>query len=238
MFLFRLAGYDPDVLAADEVMEEPEILSRYKAVVLCDLFRMRGELVDALADYVASGGGLFIVGRTGLYDWHGADRFGPLKELLGVGSEISDVPLIRYSWRFESTEDPLLVGLGGLKGDIQSNLSVYFIPKFDYGAEGFKVLATVEGRPDLAAIVRKGKVVAWFPRLGLQLLDRPIDDLSAVIRFIKNLCEFFGVERTGGPLPDEIRGPAHPAPIMLVWPGFTADFLVLREAVRSEVRLP
>ena len=130
------------------------------------------------------------------------------------------------------------MGLGGLEGDIQSNLSVYFIPKFDYGAEGLEVLATVEGRPDLAAVVRKGKVVAWFPRLGLQLLDRPVDDLSAVIRFIKNLCGFFGVERTGGPLPDEIRGPACLAPMTLVWPDITADFLVLWDAVRSEVRTP
>jgi len=238
MFLFRLAGYDPDVLAADEVIEEPDVLSRYKAVVLCDLFRMREELVDALADYVASGGGLFIVGRTGLYDWYGTDRFGPLGELLGLGSEVSDVPLVRYSWRFKSAEDPLLVGLGGLEGDIQSNLNVYFIPKFDYGAEGFKVLAAVEGRPDLAAVVRKGKVVAWFPRLGLQLLDRPIDDLSAVIRFIRNLCEFFGVERTGGPLPNEIRGLACSTPTMVVWPDITADFFVLWDAVRSEVKAP
>ncbi len=238
MFIFRLAGYDPDVLAVDEVLEGPEILSRYKAVVLCGLFRMREELVDILADYVASGGGLFIVGRTGLYDWHGANHLGPLRELLGVSSEIADVQFIRYSWRFESTEDPLLVGLGGLEGDIQSNFSAYFIPKFDYEAEGFKVLATVEGHPDLAAVVRKGRVIAWFPRLGLQLLDRSIDELSAVIRFIRNLCGFFGVERTGGPLPDEIRGPAHLAPIMLVWPDFTADFLVLWEAVRSEVRTP
>ena len=187
---------------------------------------------------MASGGGLFIVGRTGLYDWYGTDHFGPLRELLGVGSKISDVPLVRYSWRFKSTEDPLLVGLGGLEGDIRSNLSIYFIPKFDYEAEGFKVLATVEECPDLAAIVRKGRVVAWFPRLGLQLLDRPIDDLSAITRFIRNLCEFFGVERTGGPLPDEIRGPARPALMTLVWPGFTADFLVLWDAVHNEVRTP
>jgi len=176
---------------------------------LCNLFRMKEELVDILVNYVASGGGLFIVGRTGLYDWYGANHFGPLRKLLGVSSEMSDVPLIRYSWRFKRAEDPLLEGLGGLEGDIQSNFSIYFIPKFNYEAEGFKVLATIEGHSDLAVVVRKGKVIAWFPRLGLQLLDRPIDDLSAVIRFIRNLCEFLGVERAGGPLPDEIRAGDH-----------------------------
>jgi len=205
VLLFRLAGYDPDVLAADEVIEEPSVLSQYKAVVLCSLFRMRKELVDILADYVASGGGLFIIGRTGLYDWYGTNHLKPLRKLLGVSSEISDIQLTRYTWRFESTEDPLLIGLKGLRGDTQSQLNCYFIPKFNYEAEGFKVLATVEGHPDLATIIRKGKVVAWFPRLGLQLLDKPPKNLSATIHFIKNLCKLLGVKRTGGPLPHEIQ---------------------------------
>ncbi len=236
--LFRLAGYDPDVLAVDEILENPDILSRYKLIVLCDLFRMREELVNILINYVASGGGLFIVGRTGLYDWYGTNHFQPLRKLLNVSSEILDVKLIQYSWRFENAEDPLLTGLGGLEGDIQSQFNIYFIPKFDYETEGFKVLATIEGHHDLAAIVRKGKVVAWFPRFGLQLMDRPIDDLSAIIRFIKNLCDFLGVEKTGGPLPQELQNLSYPIFTIFLSLRTFNDILILREAMHSEVKTP
>ncbi|RLG66331.1 hypothetical protein DRN89_01135 [archaeon] len=234
--LFRLAGYDPDVLAVDEILENPDILSRYKLIVLCDFFRMREELVNILTNYVASGGGLFIVGRTGLYDWYGTNHFQPLRKLLNISSEISDVKLIRYSWRFENAEDPLLKGLGGLEGDIQSQFNIYFIPKFDYETEGFKVLATIEGHRDLAAIVRKGKVVAWFPRFGLQLMDRSVDDLSAIIRFIKNLCDFLGVEKTGGPLPQELQNLSYPISTVFMSLRTFNDILILREAMHSEVK--
>ena len=66
--LLYWAGLDFDIITTNEILSNPDILKDYKAVALSNLYRMNDELLNILIDYRNSGGGLFIQGRTGLYD--------------------------------------------------------------------------------------------------------------------------------------------------------------------------
>ena len=193
--LIRMAGLDCDILTVDEIKENPDVLKGYKALILDNLYRMDDELVNILVDYANSGGGLFIVGRTGVYDWYGGRKFENLRKLLGINSSINEVKVVEYSWSFTDTDDFLLEQIHERKGDKGGQYSLFYIPVFDYEKEGYTILATLDQNSSVAVVGRKGKIVFWFPRLGLQLLDKDFNQLQIVLQFLRNLFSFFNEDQ-------------------------------------------
>jgi len=192
--LLHAAGIDCDVLPVDEVKDNPGLLSEYKLVILDNMFRIDNSTVDILVDYVKGGGWLFIVGRTGAYDWYGGRKFEQLKKLLNISSVVAEVKVTKYSWKFTHEDDPLLEGIKGKRGDVKSPYNILYIPVFDYKAEGYKVLGVLEQNSTVATVGYKGRIVFWFPRLGLQIADRNLDEIQPVIQFIKNLIKLANAE--------------------------------------------
>ena len=190
--LLHAAGIDCDVLPTDEIKENPNLLNDYKLVILDNMFRMDNQIVEILLNYVKKGGWLFIIGRTGVYDWYGENKFKQLRKLLNISSEIVDYKTTKYSWSFTQIEDPLLNGIKGKTGDIKSEYNVLYIPVFDYKSEGYTVLGVLDQNPLIATVGRKGRIIFWFPRLGLQIADRNLKDLKPTITFLKNLVKLVG----------------------------------------------
>ena len=189
--IIHLAGLDADVLPVNEVKENPDVIYQYDALILDNLYRMEDWLVDTLVEYVERGRGLFIVGRTGVYDWYGQNKFRQLKRLLGISSNVTEAKVVGYSWTFTDASDPLLEGIRGAKGDRESRLNILYIPVFDYQAEGYTVLATLDQDPSVAVVGRRGKVVFWFTRLGLLIVDRKPEELGPVLTFLRNLYHLY-----------------------------------------------
>ena len=71
---------------------------------------------------------------------------------------------------------------------------MYYIPIFDYEKEGYKVLGYLNENPQIATVGYKGKVVFWFPRLGMQLMDLSESELETTKQFLKNLYEFYSIQ--------------------------------------------
>ena len=189
--IIHLAGLDADVIPVDEVRENPDAIYQYDALILDNLYRMDDWLVDMLVKYVEKGGGLFIVGRTGAYDWYGERKYHQLKRLLGISSNITEYKAAGYSWTFTDADDPLLEGIRGERADGPSQLNILYIPVFDYEAEGYTVLATLDQNNTVAVAGRKGRIVFWFPRLGLLIADREPEQLAPVLTFLRNLYELY-----------------------------------------------
>jgi len=193
--LLYSAGLDFDVITTNEILSNPDILKNYKAVALSNLYRMDEELLDILVDYRNSGGGLFIQGRTGLYDKYGEREIKYLKQLLGINSTIQEYKGIRYSWTYSNADDPLLKGISGRQGDRKSKYNIYHIPIFDYEKEGYEVLGYLNENPQIATVGYKGNVVFWFPRLGMQVVDLNERELEITKQFLRNLYHFYGIQR-------------------------------------------
>lgn len=191
--LMHKINVECDIIHADEVYEDPSILEKYQIIILDNLFRMSDQLVDILVNYRDRGKCLFLIGRTGVYGDAQTQKFEMLKKLLGIDCEIKDFKITNYSWRFTDAEDELLNGIKGALGDIESELNMLYIPYFDYDSEGYVKLGVLESNTSIATVVRKGNIICWFPRLGLQLIDRG-DNLENVLKFLKNLCNEFGAE--------------------------------------------
>lgn len=191
--LLYSAGLDFDVLSRDEIVDNPEILKDYKAVALGNIYRMDDDLLNALMDYVNGGGGLFIVGRTGIFDTYGNKDSSYLQRLLGINSQVSEYKTVPYSWTYSSINDQLLQGIVGVQGDMESNYNVLYIPTFDYEKEEYTILGGLDQNPDVATVGYKGKSVFWFPRLGMQMIDRNEEDLETTKQFLRNLYEFYGI---------------------------------------------
>jgi len=192
--LLYSAGLDFDILTTNEILSNPDILKNYRAVALSNLYRMNDELLEILVDYRNSGGGLFIQGRTGLYDRYGKREMKYLKQLLGINSTIREYKGIRYSWNYSNLNDSLLKGISGRQGDKESKYNVYYLPVFDYEREGYKVLGYLNENPQIATVGYKGKVVFWFPRLGMQLMDLSESELETTKQFLKNLYDFYSIQ--------------------------------------------
>ncbi|HDL59905.1 MAG TPA: hypothetical protein ENH14_00455 [candidate division WOR-3 bacterium] len=182
--LLSSARLDYDIISRDEIEKNPEILSKYKAVALVNLGRMDEKFLDALLDYRASGGGLFIVGRTGLFDEYGEKNRTYLKKLLNI-SEIQEYKITQYSWSF-SNDDKLLEGIEGEEMNVKRGNLVY-IPTFDYEKYGYKILARLDAKnnPEVATVGYKGRTVFWFPRIGV------IEEEENIQKFLLNLYEIF-----------------------------------------------
>lgn len=191
--LLYSAGLDFDVLSINEIMENPEILNDYKAVALDNIYRMNDTLCDILMDYGDAGGGLFIVGKTGVYDQYGLGNLNYLERLLGINSLSGEYNQWPYSWTYSNANDILLRDIAGCKGDEKSGYNVLCIPTFNYTSEKYKVLGRLDENSDVTTVGYKDKVVFWFPRLGMQLIDIDEEDLETTKQFLRNLYDFFDV---------------------------------------------
>lgn len=195
LMLLHAIGVECDFIPVEELYDYPDILNNYKIVILDNIFYMTKELTNILVNYRDNGGCLFIIGRTGVYGEYGG-KFTHLKALLGVNCEIYDYKALNYSWSFTEANDTLLNGINGYIGDEESPFNLLYIPFFDYESQGYVKLGVLDLNSSIATVIHKGNIVCWFPRLGLQILDRR-DRLDNVLKFLKNLCMEFGVVSSG-----------------------------------------
>jgi len=197
--MFGCAGLEFDVIHVGEIITDPEILNNYEAVAVIDVFRMNDTLVDVLTDYRESGGGLFIVGRTGIFDEYGNQDFTKLQKLLGISTKISEyrVSINRpqdRTWSFVSSDDSGLIR--GIEGETPENYNFYHIPFFDYSSEGYKVIGYLSANPEVAIVGYKDKTVFWFSRLGWDAgykVLRTDEQFDMVCQFLRNLYDFYGI---------------------------------------------
>lgn len=196
--LFRDAGLEYDILNDDEIIKNPEILDDYVAVGVVDLFRTTEELKDILVDYRNKGGGLFIVGRSAVFDEYGNHNLAYLQQLLNISSPITEYKLkssvfdADSSWNFvKEDKSGLIKGIEDKQGDAKSYFNLFNIPTFDYEKEGYKVIGCLNSNPEIATVGYKGKVVFWFPRLGMQVYDRNETELETTLQFLKKLYRFY-----------------------------------------------
>ncbi len=191
LMLLHAIGVECDFIPVEELYDHPDILNNYKIVILDNVFHMTKQLTDILVNYRDNGGCLFIIGRTGVYGEYG-EKFAHLKALLGVNCEVYDYVTLNYSWSFTEVDDALLDGIKGCAGDERSRFNLLYIPFFDYESQSYVKLGVLDSNSSIATVIRKGNIVCWFSRLGLQILDRR-DRLDAVLKFLRNLCMEFGV---------------------------------------------
>ncbi len=179
-------GLHFDILTDNDIMANPGVLNQYNAVALLDTFRVSTQLKDALAQFRQQGGGLVLLGKTGMFDEFGNQDFSILKDLLGISSDVTLVSnlLTIGAWTFESGDASGLVdGLESIQAD---TWNTFYIPKFDYTAEGYTVLAKLDSDPSTATIGYKDDIVFWFPKLF-------IEDTTIMPKFFANLYDYFDI---------------------------------------------
>ncbi|MCK4532556.1 beta-galactosidase [bacterium] len=196
--LFRDTGLDYDVLSIEEIIKEPGILNDYLAVGIVDLFRMNDELKDVLVNYRNRGGGLFIVGRSAVFDKYGNYNSTYLQQLLNVSSPITEYNLkssvfdADSSWNFVSEDKSgLIEEIESKQGDGRSCYNLFNIPVFDYAKEDYKVIGHLTSNNKIATVGYKGRTVFWFPRMGMQIYDRSDTELEITLKFLENLYAFY-----------------------------------------------
>jgi len=189
MLIFRVllnsAELEYDVISTNEILKNPDILKNYKAVALINLYRMNNKLLEALLEFRDSGGGLFIFGRTGLSDEYGNKNITYLKKLLDVNN-VYEEKKTQYRWSFVVKKNPLLDGIEGEK--VGNGVSLLYIPTFDYEKEGYEVLGRLDDAPKIATVGYKGRVVFWFPEIGIKVEEQTLQ------KFLRNLYDFYGVQ--------------------------------------------
>ncbi|MFQ6116200.1 MAG: alpha-amylase family protein, partial [bacterium] len=102
------AGIEIDPLETAEVIADPQILDNYIGIVVANIARLDTNVALILDNYTQSGGGLFIAGRTGIFDSVGNNDYTALKTLLGLSSMLTDDATSYATWSFDSSSDPLL----------------------------------------------------------------------------------------------------------------------------------
>lgn len=177
-------GLDFDVLTTDEIRRNPEVLKDYKVVAAVNLARMDEEILNALLKFREGGGGLFIVGRTGLFDKYGDKNTTYLKMLLDVDN-LQEHKITQYGWSF-TKGDPLLKGIEGKKIG-KKNENLLYIPVFDYKKEGYRVLGYFDDNPKVATVGYKGKTVFYFSEIGIK------EKKAEIQEFLENLYDFYDI---------------------------------------------
>jgi len=165
-------GFDFDIITVDDVKDDSSILDDYKAVLLLHLVRLEVDVAELLLEYE---GGLFVAGRTGVYDEYGNYDTSALEILLDVSS-VSEFTGDVSSWSFDPGSEVLFSGLDGVTYDSEN---LFYIPKFDgdYTAIGYL------DDEDVVTVGYKDNIVFWFPRLNT--------NEEYVVQFQKNLWMFF-----------------------------------------------
>jgi PKD repeat protein len=179
-------GLHFDILTDNDITANPQILNNYKAIALLDIFRMNGQLKDALVQFRQQDGGLALIGKTGVYDEFGGEDLSILKNLLGLSGSVtlqSNIFLIG-KWTFAASGPGGLIS--GFENKQADTWNTFYIPKFDYGAEGFNVLAKLDDDPSTATAGCKDNVVFWFPKTY-------IADSTILPKFFTNLYDYYNI---------------------------------------------
>jgi hypothetical protein len=176
-------GLTFDILTVDDVRLEPDRLAEYAAFLIVNQPRLPLDVTQALDAYRDDGGGLFVGGRTGIFDELGNPDTTALETLLDV--TVTGLQATGYElWTFDSVSDPLLAGLQGVQ---YADDNLYYIPTFNPLAAGYTPLGRLVDAPLVVTAGYKDKTVFWFPRLTT-------DDPEHLVAFQRNLWSFFGVE--------------------------------------------
>lgn len=187
------AGLEYDVFTEYDIVADPSLLDSYSVVALVSLFRMTDELLDVLVKYRENGGGLFIAGRTAVYNEYGNYDLTGLQRLLGV-SQLFDEYVIdsAKAWQFTSDDESGLVR--GVEGTGIFN-TVYNIPFFDYENEGYRVIGHLSVNPHVGVVGYKAKTVFWFSPLGKPwgLFQPDPKEFEATLQFMRNLYDYYSV---------------------------------------------
>jgi hypothetical protein len=176
------AGLRLDPITVDDILARPALLDEYAGVMVINLSRLDPQVARILADYAERGGGLFVGGRTGIFNATGAQDRSALSILLGVPGTLEDAPVPASAWSFNNFSDPLLQGLSSQAVDTKN---LYLLPGADWVSAGYTVQA-VSDQGKVPSVLTKGKLVVWFPRLNS-------DDMDPVIAFIRNVWTLWGV---------------------------------------------
>jgi hypothetical protein len=177
-------GLPFDLLTVDDVRLAPDRLADYAAILIMNQPRLPLDVAQVLAVYRDDSGGLFVGGRSGIFDQLGNPDTTALETLLGV--TITGQLNTNYeTWAFDDVPDPLLQG--GLRGTQYDGDNLYYIPTFDLAAAGYTRIGHLTGAPLIVTVGYKDKTVFWFPRLTT-------DDPEPLVTFQQNLWPFLGVE--------------------------------------------
>ena len=181
-FLDSLAenGLKITPLTTDDVKGNQNILNQFDAVLVVHLARLDPAVAQTLADYRDGGGGLFIAGRTGIFDNFGRENRATLQILLGLTTDPQDSSASADTWSFDVDDHQLLTGLAGTKMDTKN---LYRVPAANWASAGYTELGHTTGGTSLATVLIKGKTVVWFPRL----------DVPNAVEFASNLWSWWGL---------------------------------------------
>lgn len=163
-------------------------LDSYDAIVLLHLPVISTEVLTKLIQFRDDRGGLFIIGRCGVYDKTGQVDYSALSTLVGCAANcITDdmeVPARpqTLAWSFVETDvHNLLTGITGT--DMVSD-SFIKIPVFDLAGNGFTSLGYLDDFPTVSPAGIKGNTLFWFSSLGSH---------EKLPDFLKNVWRFYGV---------------------------------------------
>jgi hypothetical protein len=192
-------GLGFDLLTVDDVRLDPGRLAGYRAILIVNQARLPLDVAEQVAAYRDGGGGLFVGGRTGIFDELGRPDDSALETLLGV--TILDMQTADYeAWSFDSAPTPLL---DGLEGEVYADDNLYHVPTFNVIVDGYTPLGHLSGAPLVATAGYRGPTVFWFPRLSTETSGH-------LTTFQRNLWTFFGVEPPAtGEGEVEIAGDTH-----------------------------
>jgi hypothetical protein len=185
-----------DILTVDDVRLAPDRLGEYAAILIANEPRLPQDVAQALDAYRDDGGGLFVGGRTGIFDELGYPDTTALETLLDLA--LTGLQNTGYdTWIFDSTANPLLDDLQGVQ---YADDNLYYIPTFNPIAAGYTPLGRLVDTPLVVTAGYKDKTVFWFPRLTSE-------DPEHLAAFQRNLWSFFGVEpRVSAPGSVELAG--------------------------------
>jgi hypothetical protein len=161
--LYR-AGIELDTIEPSEIAADPLVLNNYAGIVVVDSAWLTADVAQILHDYAQQGNGLFIAGRTGIFNNTGTSDYSALKTLAGLNALPTSDTTSYTTWRFDASADPLLLGISG---QIADTGNAYYVPHADWAGNGYMELghATTGDLP--AALLKKNKTVIWLPRLDL-----------------------------------------------------------------------
>lgn len=162
------AGIRVDPIDVAELEADSHVLDQYKGIVIANLARIAATTAQILHDYAKSGRGLFIAGRSGVFDSDGNKDYTAFKALLGLATLPSGSTTQYAAWSFDINSDPLLIDLSGIEADTGN---LYYLPVANWEGEGYSELGHASSGDRPATLIAKSKTVAWFPRLGLSNAD-------------------------------------------------------------------
>ncbi len=156
------AGVKLDVVEVAEIVADPSVLNGYDGIVAADLARLNGTAAQSLQDYARNGGGLFIGGRTGVFDAAGNADYSAYKTLAGLNALPTSDGVSYPVWTFDASSDPLLNGLSGQTVD---TANPFYLLAADWAGSGYAALGHATSGTLPATLLKKGNTVIWLPRL-------------------------------------------------------------------------